>query len=255
MLRIGSLLGGLAILTFALGGCGAPQDEATSTDVASDSADENTGVSADALTGSRPVGSTLTTSANLNLRTGASTNHTILLTMPRGSSVSVVTSQPSGAWYQVKYGSRTGWAHGNYLFAPNAADTDTGGGGGAGGSSPTTRVGGGPVVAHAQRFVNDACARHDCPYEMGTREGHDPSRTRAVDMMMARYGTSAGGSERTRGDAIAAFALENERAYKLYYVIWRQRINSADGRGWRGMSDRGSITENHYDHVHVSFDP
>jgi hypothetical protein len=35
-------------------------------------------------------------------------------------------------------------------------------------------------------------------------------------------------------------------------VIWRQRINS--GTGWRAMEDRGSITQNHYDHVHVSFD-
>ena len=24
------------------------------------------------------------------------------------------------------------------------------------------------------------------------------------------------------------------------------------GEGWRGMSDRGSATANHYDHVHVS---
>ncbi len=247
MAHLGTLLSGLAVLTLALGGCGAAETP-ESTEVSG--ADEESAVSADALTGSRPVASTLRTSANLNLRSGASTNAGILLTMPRGSSVSVVTSQPSGAWYQVKYGSRTGWAHGNYLIAPNAT-----GGSGSGSPSATVRVGGGPVVAHAQRFVDDSCGRHGCPYELGTREGHDPSRTRAVDMMMSRYGSVAGGTERTRGDNIAGFALENERDYKLYYVIWRQRINSADGRGWRGMSNRGSNTENHFDHVHVSFDP
>ncbi len=36
------------------------------------------------------------------------------------------------------------------------------------------------------------------------------------------------------------------------YVIWRQRYN--DGSGWDPMEDRGSITANHYDHVHVSFE-
>lgn len=245
---------GLALVTtlsFGLGGCG-KADEPESTELVG--ADEEVESTADALTGSRPVGSTLQTNANLNLRSGPSTNDQILLTMPRGSTVSVVTSQPSGAWYQVKYGSRTGWAHGNYLFAPNATDTGSGDNNG-GGTSSTVRVGGGPVVAHAQRFVNDACGRHGCPYELGTRNGHDPSRTRAVDMMMARYNTVAGGAERTRGDQIASFAIDNERSYKLYYVIWRQRINSADGRGWRGMSNRGSNTQNHQDHVHVAFDP
>ena len=33
----------------------------------------------------------------------------------------------------------------------------------------------------------------------------------------------------------------------------KQRINYNDGRGWQLMEDRGSITQNHYDHVHVSF--
>ena len=38
------------------------------------------------------------------------------------------------------------------------------------------------------------------------------------------------------------------------YVIYAQRIWSVErgGEGWRGMSNRGSSTANHYDHVHVS---
>lgn len=58
-----------------------------------------------------------------------------------------------------------------------------------------------------------------------------------------------------RGDALALHALTHKTRLKVKYVIWRQRINSGDGRGWRGMSDRGSITANHHDHVHVSFNP
>ena len=38
------------------------------------------------------------------------------------------------------------------------------------------------------------------------------------------------------------------------YIIYSQQIWSVDrgGEGWRGMSDRGSTTANHYDHVHVT---
>ncbi|WP_372509255.1 hypothetical protein [Actinomadura madurae] len=38
----------------------------------------------------------------------------------------------------------------------------------------------------------------------------------------------------------------------ISYVIWKQRIWNVRGGGWRPMEDRGSITQNHYDHVHIS---
>lgn len=54
------------------------------------------------------------------------------------------------------------------------------------------------------------------------------------------------------GDTVAAYALEHMPDHAVMYVIWRQRYN--DGSGWDPMEDRGSITQNHYDHVHVSFE-
>jgi hypothetical protein len=59
--------------------------------------------------------------------------------------------------------------------------------------------------------------------------------------------------ERATGDALAACALENMDALGVKYVIWRQRINH--GSGWKPMEDRGGATANHFDHVHISFDP
>lgn len=56
-----------------------------------------------------------------------------------------------------------------------------------------------------------------------------------------------------RGTALANEVVRINGALDAMYVIWRQRINSFDGRGWRAMADRGSPTENHMDHVHVSF--
>lgn len=58
-----------------------------------------------------------------------------------------------------------------------------------------------------------------------------------------------------RGTQLANDVVNNAGILDAMYVIWRQRINSFDGRGWRPMEDRGSPTANHMDHVHVSFDP
>jgi hypothetical protein len=53
------------------------------------------------------------------------------------------------------------------------------------------------------------------------------------------------------GNALADFVLANRARLGVKYVIWRQRYN--DGTGWSMMEDRGGVTANHYDHVHVSF--
>ncbi|SDH43698.1 SH3 domain-containing protein [Microbacterium sp. 77mftsu3.1] len=49
----------------------------------------------------------------LNLRSTASTKGKKLATMRKGATVTVLGK--SGAWVKVKYGSKTGWAHGSYL--------------------------------------------------------------------------------------------------------------------------------------------
>ncbi|GAA4114434.1 hypothetical protein GCM10022215_12530 [Nocardioides fonticola] len=56
------------------------------------------------------------------------------------------------------------------------------------------------------------------------------------------------------GDAIAAYLQRNAAALGLFDIIWRQRIWTPEraSEGWRPMSDRGSATANHYDHVHVA---
>ncbi|MET9341976.1 MULTISPECIES: coiled-coil domain-containing protein [unclassified Nonomuraea] len=91
------------------------------------------------------------------------------------------------------------------------------------------------------------------PFEVGCyRSGSSGEHPlgRACDFMMSSGGSMPAAVNRTLGDQIAAWAVKNQTRLGVKYVIWRQRINS--GSGWRPMSDRGSITENHYDHVHVS---
>lgn len=59
------------------------------------------------------------------------------------------------------------------------------------------------------------------------------------------------------GDQVAAYLQANADYYRIKYLIWKQRIWSParPGDGWRPMEDRGSVTANHYDHVHVSVLP
>lgn len=60
------------------------------------------------------------------------------------------------------------------------------------------------------------------------------------------------------GDQIAEYAVQNMASRGINYIIWKQRFyapyDSKYGPAytWNPMPDRGSGTENHYDHVHVS---
>ena len=79
----------------------------------------------------------------------------------------------------------------------------------------------------------------------------DHGKGLAIDFMVPE------GSE--LGDKIAEYAIQNMVSRGISYIIWKQRfyapVNNIYGPAntWNEMPDRGSVTENHYDHVHVSF--
>ena len=60
------------------------------------------------------------------------------------------------------------------------------------------------------------------------------------------------------GDQVAEYAIQNMASRGISYVIWKQRFYApfpskyGPAYTWNPMPDRGSVTENHYDHVHVS---
>ncbi|MCC5893896.1 MAG: D-alanyl-D-alanine carboxypeptidase family protein [Alkalibacterium sp.] len=53
------------------------------------------------------------TTSNLNLRSGASTKHKILLTIPKGKKVDYLSK--SGSWFKVKYNGKTGFVSSSYV--------------------------------------------------------------------------------------------------------------------------------------------
>jgi hypothetical protein len=61
-------------------------------------------------------------------------------------------------------------------------------------------------------------------------------------------------SDSSAGWRLADWLRANASKLGVSEVIYAQKIWTVQrsGEGWRGMSDRGSSTANHYDHVHVS---
>jgi hypothetical protein len=77
---------------------------------------------------------------------------------------------------------------------------------------------------------------------------------RACDFMLSTGGVMPTASNIARGYAIAAWAQANASRLGIMYIIYRQKIWDIRmaSAGWIPMADRGSITANHYDHVHIS---
>jgi hypothetical protein len=97
--------------------------------------------------------------------------------------------------------------------------------------------------------VRSAAEFLGCTYDVETMHGvagragtSDHPGGLAVDFMV----------DRATGDQLAECALKNQDALGIKYVIWEQQINH--GSGWKGMEDRGGVTANHFDHVHISFE-
>ncbi len=81
------------------------------------------------------------------------------------------------------------------------------------------------------------------------REGHPAGL--ALDFM-----TNDIANGRSAGQQLADYLVANAGDVGVKYIIWEQHIWSvarAD-EGWRLMEDRGSPTQNHMDHVHLSLD-
>lgn len=68
----------------------------------------------------------------------------------------------------------------------------------------------------------------------------------AIDFMITP------GKESAKGWQVANYLAANFDALGLDHIIFEQKIYTRYNRFWRHMPSRGSVTANHYDHVHVS---
>lgn len=113
------------------------------------------------------------------------------------------------------------------------------------------------------------------PYggSMGSNGGWTPRAAWLRDQIKARFGvtcttyaTSSTSSDHYTGNAMDCWgdvgtrrtlqywAANNAASLQVYYVIHEQRIwnITKPSSGWVWMADRGSPTQNHMDHVHIS---
>jgi hypothetical protein len=93
-------------------------------------------------------------------------------------------------------------------------------------------------------FATIGCFRPGDPQDHGSGNASD---------FMVASGTMPSAAGKLLGDRTASYAIQNYQRLGIKYIIWQQHIwNPSSCRCWRPMADRGSVTQNHYDHVHIS---
>lgn len=117
----------------------------------------------------------------------------------------------------------------------------------------------GPATGLTPRMVTvrDAILREfPLPHGYGCLRGGDAGdhgKGRACDFMFSSGGRMPTPDAKAIGDALAQWCIDHAQEYGIMYIIWQQKYYDMRTRsGWKMMSDRGGITANHYDHVHVS---
>ncbi|MEV6768928.1 peptidoglycan DD-metalloendopeptidase family protein [Nocardia sp. NPDC051030] len=141
-------------------------------------------------------------------------------------------------------------------------------------ASETTCGAGTPVVAS----VTSALTEPNCPATgLAAETGLQDGALRVLRCTVARFGTMdmrgvinddaypdhrAGravefivGADQAKGDSIVSFLQENAAAFRIDYVIWKQRSwtpGASAGIAWNPLEDRGDTARNHMDRVQVT---
>ena len=104
-------------------------------------------------------------------------------------------------------------------------------------------------VALAKKFGIKSFSLFRAGDDDGTGHGHNSGM--AVDFMVP--------VNSAQGDQLAEYLTKHMDELGVYYIIWKQRFYMPQqniygpANTWNLMSNRGGVTANHYDHVHVSF--
>ena len=104
-------------------------------------------------------------------------------------------------------------------------------------------------VALAKKFGITSFSLFRAGDDDGTGHGHNSGM--AVDFMVP--------VNSVQGDQLAEYLTKHMDELGVYYIIWKQRFYMPQqniygpANTWNIMPNRGGVTANHYDHVHVSF--
>ncbi len=159
-----------------------------------------------------------------------------------------VTGEKKGGWTEIVHNDVPRWV-------PSAGLTDTK-----------------PKPPEKKPEPEPAIGTQPCPDGVSDESGLQPDTVRVLRAVCAEFpsittigGVRGGGGDHgaglaldimvdpATGDQVAAFLQENQAELGIEYLIWQQQIwRPATSSSWRPMSDRGSPTANHMDHVHAN---
>ena len=185
---------------------------------------------------------------DLNIRTEPTSDSAVVAEVNKGTKLAVTKTISNGFRY-VSYRDKGRWVSNEYLSdtKPKATSSTSSGGGISGAPCPGGSSVESGLTPDAIRVHRALCHRYpQFTSFLGRRSsGGYHGSGRALDCMI---------SDSSAGWAAAKWVRANAKKLGVSEVIYRQQIwtvqRSSDG--WRSMSDRGSPTANHMDHVHVS---
>jgi len=170
---------------------------------------------------------------------------TLLDVLPKGTKVSV-TGKVDGIWSEIVSDGKSRWVKTQYLSATKPVASTAGAISQAACKSGSAVEDG--LTPDAIRVHRAICAKFpDITSYGGLRagdSGSEHSTGHALDIMVS-------GAE---GQEVADWLHANYKKLGISQLIWSQHIWTVQrsSEGWRYMPDRGSVTANHYDHVHVT---
>ena len=196
--------------------------------------------------------------SSANVRTGPGSDYDVRTTLDAGLAVTV-TNVTSNGWQQISYKGRAGWVKSDLLTSkkpetPSASPSSESGGSGSGGgassggtcSSSSAKSIESGLTSKSISVLHAVCAAFPDVKSCGgyRNDSGYHGQGRAIDVMVSG----------DRAWEIARWLRENAKSLGVIEVIHAQKIwtTQRSSEGWRSMSDRGSATANHYDHVHIS---
>jgi len=204
---------------------------------------------------------TCTTTDSLNVRSCAGTGCGIVTSLPYGTQVTLISADAPFAnghsWGRIDQG----WVARTYLICneggsnpppppPPPPSPPSGGGSTDFSGFPTSYSTSGYTYtgrrAQVLNFLNSRFSSSATTYA-----SHSDGPLASSDLWTPGAVSARDNSGVAGMNQLADYVAANLGPLGIRYVIWKQRINL--GSGWSGMEDRGSITQNHFDHVHITF--
>jgi Bacterial SH3 domain len=181
---------------------------------------------------------------DLNVRTEPKEDSSVVGVADAGTKLRVTATVTDGFRY-ISYRGKGRWVKNQYLS--NNKPTPSSSGGISGAPCPSGSSVESGLTPDAIRVHRALCHRYpQISSFLGRRTSSGyHGEGRALDCMI---------SDSTVGWEIARWVRANAKSLGAMEVIYRQHIWTVQrsSEGWRLMSDRGSPTANHMDHVHVS---